>query len=50
MSAKETIAKLIRDEFDRAEWYDDQKLNELILTAKSYGLDELANEMEYDLR
>ena len=49
MSARETIASLIRNEFDSTDWYNTEKLDELILTAHSYGLTELAEEMQNDI-
>lgn len=48
-SSKETVSRMIRNEFDATEWYNYTKLEELILTAHSYGLTELAEEMENDL-
>jgi hypothetical protein len=48
MSAKETIERLIRQEFDKTDWWNDEKINELINTATSYGLKELAQQMNYE--
>lgn len=48
-NSRETISRLIRNEFDGCPWWDFQKMDELINTAKSYGLDELASEMKNDL-
>ena len=47
-TSKETVSRLIRAEFDSKEFWDDAK--ELIQTAKDFGLMELANEMENDLK
>ncbi len=49
-SCKETISRLIRFEFDNTQWWETDKMNQLILTAKTYKLDELANEMKNDLK
>ncbi|WP_428743223.1 hypothetical protein [Tenacibaculum sp.] len=48
-NSRETISRLIRKEFDECPWWDFQKMDELINTAKSYGLDGLASEMKNDL-
>lgn len=48
-TGQETISRMIRNEFDKTDWWEVEKANELILTAKSYGLNELAEEMQNDL-
>lgn len=49
-TSKGTISRLIRNEFDNIDIWNIDKSKELILTAKTYGLDELAEEMENDLK
>lgn len=47
---KEIISTLIRDKFDTLTgWWEDRERNDLIVTARAYGLDELAEEMKTDL-
>lgn len=51
-TAKEILSNSIRTQFDAIDFKMDWvygKAQELILTAKSYGLDELADEMLNDL-
>ena len=45
-----TISRLIRTEFDKTDWWEIEKTTELILTAQSYGLNELAEGMKEDLK
>ncbi|WP_372938656.1 hypothetical protein [Seonamhaeicola sp.] len=45
----EYVSRMIRNDFDNTDWWNYQKLEELIQTAKSYGLEDLADEMENDL-
>tara|TARA_R110002051_G_scaffold224048_1_gene287248 strand:+ start:6419 stop:6610 length:192 start_codon:yes stop_codon:yes gene_type:complete len=48
---KETLSRLIRKEFDKIDFSMDyiyQKSDELIDLARSYGLDDLADEMNND--
>ena len=48
---RETIARLIRTEFDKCtSFWQINDARAYISTAKSYGLDELASEMENDLK
>jgi hypothetical protein len=50
--SKETITRLIRNDFDKIDFSMDYiygKAKELIQTAKELGLDELAQEMTNDL-
>lgn len=48
-----TMSRLIRNEFDSIDFeneYTDYKAQNLIKTARDYGLEELAKEMENDLQ
>mgnify|MGYP000616228090 FL=1 len=45
----EAIKRMLRNRFDKLEWWQHEESRELILTAKSYGLNELAEEMKNDL-
>lgn len=50
-NSKETVSKLIRKEFDSIDWsveYIYGKAEVLIQTAKDFGLNELAEELEND--
>lgn len=48
-TSKDTISRMIRNEFDSLEWWQHEKSDELILTAQSYGLTDLAEEMKNDI-
>jgi len=45
-----TISRMIRTEFNNTNYWEIQKINELILTAQSYGLDEEVKRMRNDLK
>jgi len=48
--AKELITKLLQSEFNRnSSWWQIETAKEVIVTAKYYGLHELANQFENDL-
>ena len=47
-SAQETLKGMIRTEFDKTEWYDEDKKNDLVNIALIYGFDELVDEMLID--
>ena len=49
-TGRDTISRLLRNEFDKTDWWEVEKTNELIMTAKSYGLDDLVIEMQNDLK
>lgn len=49
-TSKEIISRLIRNEFDNTDYWNETKQAQLILTAKTYNLKELAEEMENDLK
>lgn len=48
-TSRETIFRMIRNEFDSLEWWQHERSNELILIAKSYGFNDEAEEMLNDL-
>lgn len=50
-NSRETIKKLIRKEFDaNPKIWQQQTANELIQTAKDFGLTDLAQQMQNDLQ
>lgn len=53
LKSKETLSKIIRNAFDNIDFSMDyiyQEAPELIKTAKDYGLTQLAEEMQSDLK
>jgi len=45
-----TISRMIRTEFNNTNYWEVQKIKELILTAQSYGLDDEVKKMQNDLK